>query len=75
MTDSRQKIDIPRPAGKVLHRLHECGYEAYVVGGCVRDSVIGLIPDDWDITTTVRVWKSLHSGLTEIMQTTGIRTM
>ena len=52
MTDSRQKIDIPRPAGKVLHRLHECGYEAYVVGGCVRDSVIGLIPDDWDITTS-----------------------
>ena len=52
MTDSRQKIDIPRPAGKVLHRLHECGYEAYVVGGCVRDSVIGMIPDDWDITTS-----------------------
>ncbi len=51
MTDSRQKINIPVPAGKVLRRLHECGYEAYVVGGCVRDSVIGLVPDDWDITT------------------------
>ena len=51
MTDSRQKINIPEPAAKVLDRLHECGYEAYVVGGCVRDSVLGLTPDDWDITT------------------------
>lgn len=51
MTDSRQKINIPEPARKVLDRLHECGFEAYVVGGCVRDSVCGLEPDDWDITT------------------------
>ena len=49
--DIRQKINIPEPAKKVLERLHECGYEAYVVGGCVRDSVIGMVPDDWDITT------------------------
>ncbi len=52
MTDNNVKISIPESARKVLGRLHECGYEAYVVGGCVRDSVIGLIPDDWDITTS-----------------------
>ncbi len=52
MTDIRQKIHIPDAAAKVLGRLHEAGYEAYVVGGCVRDSILGLVPDDWDITTS-----------------------
>lgn len=32
--------------------LNKCGYEAYVVGGCVRDSIIGLTPHDWDICTS-----------------------
>ncbi len=45
-------INIPRPAAKVLERLHELGYEACVVGGCVRDSLLGMTPEDWDITTS-----------------------
>ncbi len=51
MTENR-KIHIPRPAAKVLARLHELGYEACVVGGCVRDSLLGMNPEDWDITTS-----------------------
>ena len=39
------------PALEALRRLHEAGYEAYLVGGCVRDSLLGRTPGDWDITT------------------------
>ena len=46
------KLTIPSNAEKILHILEENGYEAYVVGGCVRDSILGRTPDDWDITTS-----------------------
>ena len=46
------KIDIPNNAKKIIDVLYEHGYEAYVVGGCVRDSLLGLEPKDWDITTS-----------------------
>ena len=48
----RMRIRIPRKACTILTMLHEAGYEAYVVGGCVRDSILGVEPDDWDITTS-----------------------
>ena len=48
------KIDIPAPAADILDKLHDAGYEAYVVGGCVRDSILGREPGDWDITTSAR---------------------
>lgn len=47
-------IDIPEGAKQVLETLHEAGYEAYVVGGCVRDSILGREPQDWDVTTSAR---------------------
>lgn len=47
-----EQIQIPRSAAKVLRRLQELGYEASVVGGCVRDSLTGAVPEDWDITTS-----------------------
>lgn len=46
------KLSIPSNAEKILNILEENGYEAYVVGGCVRDSILGRDPDDWDITTS-----------------------
>ena len=46
------KLTIPSNAEKILHILEENGYEAYVVGGCVRDSILGRNPNDWDITTS-----------------------
>lgn len=36
---------------KVLYRLHNSGYEAYLVGGCIRDSLLGRMPKDFDIAT------------------------
>ncbi|WP_392562850.1 polynucleotide adenylyltransferase PcnB [Orbus sturtevantii] len=46
---SRQFIS--ENALKVLHRLNKQGYEAYLVGGCVRDLLLGKVPKDFDITT------------------------
>ena len=48
----KMQLTIPTPAEKILQTLDEHGYEAYVVGGCVRDSVLGRNPHDWDITTS-----------------------
>lgn len=45
------KIDMPRGAKKILGTLEQNGFDAYVVGGCVRDSLLGNKPNDWDITT------------------------
>jgi len=39
---------------KIINRLKRNGYEAYTVGGCVRDQVIGIVPEDYDITTNAR---------------------
>lgn len=46
------KIAVPEDARKIIRILNDAGHEAYVVGGCVRDSVLGRSPADWDITTS-----------------------
>ncbi|MCI8497468.1 MAG: CCA tRNA nucleotidyltransferase [Clostridiales bacterium] len=46
------KIQVPEEVCQVLSRLHRSGYEAYLVGGCVRDSLRGTAPKDWDVTTS-----------------------
>ncbi|WP_404403103.1 polynucleotide adenylyltransferase PcnB [Idiomarina seosinensis] len=43
--------DISPNALKVLYRLHNAGFDAYLVGGCVRDLLLGLQPKDFDVTT------------------------
>ena len=43
--------DISDSALKVLYRLHKAGYQAFLVGGCVRDALIGLHPKDFDVAT------------------------
>ncbi|MCR4901294.1 MAG: CCA tRNA nucleotidyltransferase [Butyrivibrio sp.] len=48
------KIEIPEKAKIILNTIHNAGFEAYVVGGCVRDSILGRIPGDWDITTSAK---------------------
>lgn len=48
------ELRIPEKVEIILHTLEEAGYEAYVVGGCVRDSILGRSPDDWDITTSAK---------------------
>lgn len=46
------KIKLPEKVNIIINRLIRNGYDAYAVGGCVRDSVLGRTPDDWDITTS-----------------------
>ncbi len=48
------KIQLPDQVNKIIDTLEEAGYEAYAVGGCVRDSLLGRTPDDWDITTSAK---------------------
>lgn len=45
------KIEMPKACADILQRFHENGYEAYLVGGCVRDTLLGKKPLDWDICT------------------------
>ena len=47
-------MDIPEKAAMVIKELMDQGFEAYAVGGCVRDSILGRQPEDWDITTSAR---------------------
>lgn len=48
------KIILPDDVKSIISRLISNGYEAYAVGGCVRDSIIRRVPGDWDITTSAR---------------------
>ncbi len=54
MDMERFQIKIPEKAAAILSALMTAGYEAYIVGGCVRDSLLGREPKDWDITTSAR---------------------
>ena len=45
-------VKIPEQVKSIIETLEENGYEAYAVGGCVRDTLLGRVPDDWDITTS-----------------------
>ena len=60
-------LQLPAPVTVLLRRLNESGFSAYVVGGCVRDSMLGLEPHDWDICTSAlpeqmqEVFHDLHT--------------
>lgn len=53
-------MDIPEKAAMVIKELMDHGFEAYAVGGCVRDSILGRRPEDWDITTSARPEQVKH---------------
>lgn len=48
----RNNISVPVGAKKIIDELIANGHQAYIVGGCVRDSLIGLQPKDWDVCTS-----------------------
>lgn len=48
------KITMPSDVTYIIEVLEQAGYEAYAVGGCVRDSILNRKPDDWDITTSAK---------------------
>lgn len=45
-------IKIPAQVAEIIETIEKAGFEAYAVGGCVRDSLLGRVPGDWDITTS-----------------------
>lgn len=67
------ELTLPCGAAYVLRALRAAGHEAYVVGGCVRDSLLGRVPVDWDVTTSAlpEETKAVFSGAPVIE--TGIR--
>ena len=46
-----QTILLPEKVSRILNTLSAAGFEAFAVGGCVRDAILGRVPGDWDITT------------------------
>lgn len=48
------RIELPEKVKTILNILINAGFEAFAVGGCVRDSILGKEPKDWDITTSAR---------------------
>ena len=51
------KIEMPKKAKHIIETIQRAGFEAYIVGGCVRDSLLGREPEDWDITTSAKPWQ------------------
>lgn len=54
MTNTQSMIQMPASCRLIIRRLQEAGFRGYAVGGCVRDSLLGRTPNDWDITTDAR---------------------
>lgn len=48
------ELNLPEKVNQIIETLTAHGYEAYAVGGCVRDSILGREPEDWDITTSAK---------------------
>lgn len=48
---------LPPHVNKIIDRLYECGYEAFAVGGCIRDCLLGKTPKDYDVTTNASPWQ------------------
>ena len=48
------QIKLPQKVKYIISQLEAAGFEAYAVGGCVRDSLLGREPDDWDVTTSAK---------------------
>ena len=46
------KINLPEKVNTLITHLESCGYEAFAVGGCIRDSIMGREPNDWDLCTS-----------------------
>lgn len=64
------RIELPDSVKKIISILETHGHEAYAVGGCVRDSLLGKEPKDWDITTSARpeqvkelFYKTIDTGI------------
>lgn len=53
--NSNVKIDIPKEVAQIISTLNDNNHKAYIVGGCLRDSILKQQPKDWDITTSATI--------------------
>ena len=51
MLPARVSLTVPGPVQELCATLHRAGYQAYIVGGAVRDAILGRDVQDWDVTT------------------------
>ena len=63
-------VDIPACAKRLMQLLEKAEYDAYVVGGCVRDSILDFMPNDWDICTNAK-----PEVVCELLRNWGIRVI
>ena len=49
----QKRMDLPNYVSNILSSLNDHGFQAFVVGGCVRDALLGIEPSDYDITTNL----------------------
>ena len=66
-------LRLPPPVAEILKQLNRAGYEAYVVGGCVRDALLGREPHDWDICTSALPEQVIASFPHQNVYKTGIQ--
>ena len=69
----RFNIEVPAPVNYIIQELEKCGHEAYMVGGCVRDSVLGRKPHDYDICTSATPDEILQAFPYEEIIPTGLQ--
>lgn len=68
-----QQFSIPKRVAEVINRLTGAGFEAYLVGGCVRDMLMGDVPKDWDVTTAALTEEVIACFGAENVLETGIQ--
>jgi len=72
------KISVPPEVAACVDALHTGGFEAYIVGGCVRDAILGRKPSDWDVTTNAKPEAILKIFLESVYEnmfgTVGVKT-
>lgn len=69
----RINVEVPTPVNYIIQKLEKCGHEAYMVGGCVRDSVLGRKPHDYDICTSATPDEILKAFPNEEIIPTGLQ--
>lgn len=67
------KIQMPKDVECIIDKIYSKGYEAFIIGGCVRDSIIGLKPNDYDITTNAKPEQIIDIFKGERIIETGIK--
>lgn len=69
----RINVEVPAPVNYIIQELEKCGHEVYMVGGCVRDSVLGKKPHDYDICTSATPDEILKAFPNEEIIPTGLQ--